>query len=486
MHSNISLPSEYLDLIQASLPNAADLDAFVASCKQPLRTSIRVNTLKITVSEFLSIAKEKQWLLSPIPWCDNGFWLEQTDTTVKLGNSWEHIAGLFYIQEASSMLPVTALFQHSMKDAPAQYDTVLDCASAPGSKTSQIAAVSNNDNFIVANELSSSRLKVLSSNIQRCGVKNVALSHYDANVFGTWLPEMFDAVLLDAPCSGEGAIRKDDKAMVNWSVESVEEIATVQKELIESAFKALKPGGTLVYSTCTLNKIENQQVCEHILSLYKDEIEIVPLTHLFDTAAQSATPEGFLHVWPQTYDSEGFFVAKFIKTESLNIKPIKKKKRLTFPFNPVNRTVNDDIREYFRDTFAFEFESGVFYQRDSEIWLFPKAFPAFIGKFKFDRIGIKIAEQFKKGYRVQHEWAKVYGNVCNENAVSVNIEQARQYIMGRDISFSDIEQDNLSSLKGEVVVLLKGQTLGLGKIVGSRVKNNYPRDLVKDNYLFEE
>ena len=105
----------------------------------------------------------------------------------------------------------------------------------------QIAALCCNDNFIVANELSSSRLKVLSANLQRCGIKNVALSHYDASVFGTWLPEMFDAVLLDAPCSGEGAIRKDEKAMVNWSVTSIDEIAEVQKSLIESAF-SLKTG----------------------------------------------------------------------------------------------------------------------------------------------------------------------------------------------------------------------------------------------------
>ncbi|MFT7683102.1 MAG: 16S rRNA (cytosine1407-C5)-methyltransferase [Moritella dasanensis] len=486
MHSNIKLPEDYLTLMGNIIPEHLSMDDFIACCKTPLKTSVRVNTLKISVEAFQQLAKTKQWLLTPIPWCLEGFWLEQENTETKLGNSWEHIAGLFYIQEASSMLPVTALFKAQVTDVAAQYATILDCASSPGSKTSQIAALCNNNNFIVANELSSSRLKVLSANIQRCGIKNIALSHYDANVFGTWLPEMFDAVLLDAPCSGEGAIRKDDKAMLNWSLKSINDIADIQKELIESAFKALKPGGTLIYSTCTLNNTENQAVCQHLLDLYPDHAEVVPLNDLFPTANNCLTAEGYLHVWPQIYNSEGFFVAKFTKKESQGLRPIKKKKRLIFPFSPVSRDENDAIRDYFRDAFSFEFESGVFYHRDSEIWLFPKEFPAFIGKFKFDRIGIKIAEKFKKGFRAQHEWARTFGHHCDKNTVSLNIEQAKQYIMGRDISFSDIEIEDLDALQGELVVLLEGSVLGLGKRVNQRLKNNYPRDLVRDNNLFTE
>jgi len=484
VHSNIQLPADYLALMTELMPANLSMDDFIACCQTPLRTSVRVNTLKISVGDFVNIAAKKQWFLTPIPWCKEGFWLEQQDTSTKLGNSWEHIAGLFYIQEASSMLPVTALFNNNIEDAPAQFAIMLDCASAPGSKTSQIAALANNDNFLVANELSSSRLKVLSANMQRSGIKSVALSHYDASVFGTWLPERFDAVLLDAPCSGEGAIRKDDKAMANWSLASIEEIADVQKELIESAFKALKPGGTLIYSTCTLNRSENQAVCQHLLDLYPDVIEVLPLGNLFPTAENSMTPEGYLHIWPHIYDSEGFFVAKFTKTETLNLRPIKKKKRLIFPFSPVSRIDNDAIRDHFKDAFNFEFESGVFYQRDSEIWLFPKAFPDFIGKFKFDRIGIKIAEQFKKGYRTQYEWAKVFGQHCDKNVVNLSVDQARNYIMGRDISFDDIECNDIEALSGKLIVQINGQVLGMAKRVNRRLKNNYPRDLVRDNNLF--
>jgi len=153
------------------------------------------------------------------------------------------------------MLPPQALWHHNPSP-----QRVLDMASAPGSKATQMSALMKNRGLLVANELSASRIKVLAANFQRMGVANVAISHFDGNVFGQWLPETFDSVLLDAPCSGEGVIRKDPLAMANWSPESIGSIAQIQKQLIDSAFRALKPGGVLVYSTCTLSPEENHEI----------------------------------------------------------------------------------------------------------------------------------------------------------------------------------------------------------------------------------
>ena len=200
------------------------------------------------------------------------------------------------------MLPVAALFADGN-----QPERVMDVAAAPGSKTTQIAARMNNRGAILANEFSASRVKVLHANISRCGIHNVALTHFDGRVFGAALPEAFDAILLDAPCSGEGVVRKDPDALKNWSVESNLEIAATQRELIDSAFNALRPGGTLVYSTCTLNRDENEDVCLWLKQRYADAVEFLPLDTLFDSASHAATPEGFLHVFPQIYDCEGFF-----------------------------------------------------------------------------------------------------------------------------------------------------------------------------------
>ena len=232
-----------------AMPASLSMDSFIDACQRPLRRSIRVNTLKISVSDFLALVEPYAWQLSPIPWCEEGFWIERDDEDFPLGSSAEHLSGLFYIQEASSMLPVAALFA----DNPS-FARVMDVAAAPGSKTTQIAARMKNQGAILANEYAASRVKVLAANISRCGISNVALTHFDGRVFGAALPEAFDAILLDAPCSGEGVVRKDPDALRNWSIASNEAIAATQREMIDSAFHALRPGGTLVYSTCTLNR----------------------------------------------------------------------------------------------------------------------------------------------------------------------------------------------------------------------------------------
>ncbi|MDI6935980.1 NOL1/NOP2/sun family putative RNA methylase, partial [Serratia sp. Se-PFBMAAmG] len=269
-------PEDFLALMRASLADEDELQRFLAISQQPLRRSLRVNTLKISVEAFLARTAHYGWRLTPVPWCAEGFWIERDDESLPLGSVAEHLSGLFYIQEASSMLPVTALF-----DAAPSARQVMDVAAAPGSKTTQMAALMQNEGAILANEYSASRVKVLHANISRCGVSNVALTHFDGRVFGAALPEQFDAILLDAPCSGEGVVRKDADALRNWTLESTEDIAATQRDLIDSAFHALQPGGTLIYSTCTLNQIENQQVIAWLQQRYPDAVEILPLDGLF-------------------------------------------------------------------------------------------------------------------------------------------------------------------------------------------------------------
>lgn len=276
----VYFPDAFLTQMREAMPSTLSFDDFLAACQRPLRRSIRVNTLKISVADFLQLTAPYGWTLTPVPWCKEGFWIERDDEeALPLGSTAEHLSGLFYIQEASSMLPVAALFADG--NSPQR---VMDVAAAPGSKTTQIAASMNNEGAILANEFSASRVKVLHANISRCGISNVALTHFDGRVFGAALPEMFDAILLDAPCSGEGVVRKDPDALKNWSPESNLEIAATQRELIDSAFHALRPSGTLVYSTCTLNRDENEAVCLWLKETYPDAVEFLPLGDLFPDA----------------------------------------------------------------------------------------------------------------------------------------------------------------------------------------------------------
>lgn len=456
------------------MPEGESLDAFIAACQRPLRRSIRVNTLKISVSDFLALVAPYGWQLTPVPWCEEGFWItREEEETLPLGSTAEHLSGLFYIQEASSMLPVAALFADD--NAPLR---IMDVAAAPGSKTTQIAARMRNAGAILANEYSASRVKVLHANISRCGISNVALTHFDGRVFGAALPEAFDAILLDAPCSGEGVVRKDPDALRNWSPASNLEIAATQRELIDSAFHALRPGGTLIYSTCTLNREENQQVCQWLLARYPQAVEIVPLDTLFPGAGKALTPEGFLHVFPQIYDCEGFFVARLRKTASVEALPAPGYKVGNFPFTPLKGREARDVISAAAGVGLEWDETLALWQRDKEIWLFPVDIEPLIGKVRFSRIGIRLAERYNKGFRWQHEAVVALAGTGNKLAFELSLEEAAEWYRGRDVWPAQ------PPAADEVIVTFQRQPLGLAKRVGSRLKNSYPRELVRDGILF--
>ncbi|MGM8713138.1 16S rRNA (cytosine(1407)-C(5))-methyltransferase RsmF [Enterobacter hormaechei] len=470
--NSVFLPEQFLAQMREALPAHLSFDDFVAACQRPLRRSIRVNTLKISVGAFLDLVSPYGWQLTPVPWCEEGFWIERDDEeSLPLGSTAEHLSGLFYIQEASSMLPVAALFADEN-----QPERVMDVAAAPGSKTTQIAARMNNRGAILANEFSASRVKVLHANISRCGIHNVALTHFDGRVFGAALPEAFDAILLDAPCSGEGVVRKDPDALKNWSVESNLEIAATQRELIDSAFHALRPGGTLVYSTCTLNCDENEDVCLWLKQRYVDAVEFLPLDTLFDSASHAATPEGFLHVFPQIYDCEGFFVARLRKTRAVDPLPAPKFKVGNFPFAPVKGREAAQAQAAASKVGLHWDESLRLWMRDKELWLFPVNIEPLIGKVRFSRLGIRLAEIHNKGYRWQHE--AVIALAGSENTFALTHQEAEEWYRGRDVYPED------GPSQDEVIVTYQGYPLGLAKKVGSRLKNSYPRELVRDGRLF--
>lgn len=459
--------------MREAMPAHLSFDEFIDACKRPLRRSIRVNTLKITVDDFLALVAPYGWQLTAVPWCAEGFWIEREDEeALPLGSTAEHLSGLFYIQEASSMLPVAALFAEGL--AP---ERVMDVAAAPGSKTTQIAARMNNRGMLLANEFSASRVKVLHANISRCGISNTALTHFDGRVFGAALPECFDAILLDAPCSGEGVVRKDADALKNWSEASNLEIAQTQRELIESAFHALRPGGTLVYSTCTLNREENESVVAWLLERYPEAVTVSPLGDLFPTAKQALTPEGYLHVFPQIYDCEGFFVARLHKTASIDALPAPGYKVGKFPFTPMKTRESAAVSDAARNV-GIEWDDALtLWQRDKEIWLFPKEIAPLLGKVRFSRIGIKLAETHNKGFRWQHEAVIALAKTSKLGHELTPIE-AQEWYRGRDVYPQQTPQYD------DVIVTFQGFPLGLAKRINSRLKNSYPRELVRDGKLF--
>lgn len=287
-----------------------------------LRRSIRVNTLKISISN-LKKRLEKNWNLTEVPWCEEGFWIEHKGEKNKdgevikrrdIGNLPEHALGYFYTQEAASMIPPIVL-------DPKPGELILDMCASPGSKTTQIAGYMKNQGILISNDYTIPRMKPLSLNLQRCGVTNAIISLME----GRWFQKSgleFDRILVDAPCSGTGTIRKSFKTLKIWNQNMVKRLCATQKQLLNTAYNILKPGGTLVYSTCSLEPHEDEGVISDFLDKNPEaKIEDINLNGLkrsdpileFEDQTYNKEVKKCLRIWPQDNDTEGFFVAKIGK-----------------------------------------------------------------------------------------------------------------------------------------------------------------------------
>ncbi len=272
-----------------------------------LRKSIRVNTLKISVKECIK-RLEKDWVLEPVPWCEEGFFIEHREGRLDVGNTIEHTLGYYYVQEAASMIPPVVL-------NPQPGETVLDMAASPGSKTSQMAQYMKNEGMIVANDVKGMRLAALGINLQRVGAYNTMTTLMPGERFAK-TGVKFDKILLDAPCSGTGTIRKSPKTIRMWNPDMVRRLVSMQKKLILSAWECLKPGGTMVYSTCSNEPEENEGVVSFLLEqpdakMVSIELPLKRGAPIMEFEGKTFNPEvkHCLRLWPQDNDTEGFFVA---------------------------------------------------------------------------------------------------------------------------------------------------------------------------------
>ncbi len=275
--------------------------------KKFLRQSFRVNTLKTSVA-YIKKNFEKNYKLDKIPWCEEGFWI--TGERRDLGNLYEHQIGSIYIQEAASMLPPIVL-------GAKKNEIVLDLSAAPGSKTTQISAMMKNTGLIMANDVNYYRMMPLVHNLQRCGVLNTVTNVMDGrNVKGE-----FDKVLFDAPCSGVGTIRGNTGnscyTMETYNIQKIKTLSGIQKKILLNAYKNLKNKEVLVYSTCSLEPEEDEEVIQFLLNetdakLMKIDLKLKSEINL-DYGDYSSELKKCIKLWPQFYDTEGFFVAKVMK-----------------------------------------------------------------------------------------------------------------------------------------------------------------------------
>lgn len=283
----------------------------LVSCVSKRKTSIRINTLKSKIPEIVFRLQAQGFSLKPIPWFKAGFWIE--GNSEKIGKTVEYFLGCYYLQDASSMVPPLFL-------EPSPEDRILDMCAAPGSKTTQLAQMMNNKGLIVAMDDKLERLKALRMNIQRLGVKNTLVAWMDARKLRK-TGIKFSKILLDAPCSASGTLITIPSVIKTWSPSKVFRLSRLQKSLLCSGIQSLENDGILVYSTCSLDPEENEEVIDYAIRKFGVEVEEFRIKGLkygfgitewmgkkFDSKIENA-----VRIYPFHNQTEGFFICRLRK-----------------------------------------------------------------------------------------------------------------------------------------------------------------------------
>lgn len=449
------LPTEFLDKMKKLL--GEEFGAFWKSYEEPRNFGLRVNTGKISPEKFVRIAP---FHLSRIPWVKNGFYYEEQDAPSRHPF---YYAGLYYLQEPSAMTPASRL--------PVEPgERVLDLCAAPGGKATELGARLGGSGLLMANDISASRAKALLKNVEIFGIPNSFLvNEVPAKISGRF-EEFFDKVLVDAPCSGEGMFRKDGDVAKAWDMGKPLACAAVQKDIILQAARMLRPGGMMLYSTCTFSPEENEQVIAHLLrergDMHLAEIEGYDgfAAGRPDWADGNPALEKCVRIWPHRMAGEGHFLALLRKDgEMITQGDAAVRPRLS----KAERRV---LEGFFRDV-SGEITLDKMEVRGNQVY----ALSGIAGEQKginFLRNGLYLGELKKDRFEPGQAFAMAlrkeeYASVLD---FSQDDERVRRYLKGETLTVDDMP---VKREKGWQLVCVEGYPLGWGKLAGGILKNKY-------------
>lgn len=435
----IPLPIEFKQEITKMLGDEAP--AFFASMEEKPALALRINPAHPTAR-----ASAEDFIETSVPWETNGFYIRDG---ARPGAGIAHAAGAFYLQEASAMVSVAIL-------KPVPGERILDLCAAPGGKTTQIAAGLKGEGLLVSNEPEPGRAKVLASNLERMGVRNAAVVNAYPDALAKRWAGYFDAVLCDAPCSGEGMFRRDPDSRTEWNPASPAGCAKRQAEILDRAAELVRPGGRLVYSTCTFNRNENE---ESILNFLDSHPDFEPED--FELPGIGASDRGMIRVWPHRVRGDGHFAAR-----------LRKKGEAKLPDTPVHRPNKDDMK--------------LVEQLEREICVLPDVLKARIVRMGDylcavpaecpDTKGIKVVSHGTRLLRIgknyiepEHALAMALDNAMAKRRMDLSDEQAVKYLAGEALEWE--------GEKGWTLITWKDLPLGWGKASNGMMKNHLPKGL---------
>ena len=426
------LPEAFLERMKVQL--GEEYPAFLESLERPRAVALRFNPLK-------GEAPRMPFVADPVPWEPMGFYY---DPEARPGLHVFHEAGVYYLQEASAMAPVTLL-------DPQPGERVCDLCAAPGGKTTQIAGRMGGEGFLLCNEINPKRAKILSRNIERMAVANALVTNEHPERLAERLPGFFDRVLVDAPCSGEGMFRKEEAAVTDWSQETVEMCARRQAEILHSAAKLVRPGGRLVYSTCTFAPEEDEGAVAAFLA---DHPEFTP--EIVGAPWFQSVENGGHRMWPHKLLGEGHFAAVLRKADG---------EAEDIPF--LNGEKLPKEWTAFAKELGIRLPEGKAVLFGQTLYWVPEQMPD-IKKLKVMRPGLELGEIKKGRFEPAHALALWLKDCANVQDYPADSEETKQYLHGNVVP---------SAKRGWCLVTAEGYSIGWGKGDGSVLKNHYPKGL---------
>lgn len=459
------LPEAFLLRMQETL--GGEYPEFLASYDKPRAQALRLNQLKKTESgESMEKALTALFRMEKVPWAEKGFYY---DADVRPGRHPYHEAGLYYVQEPSAMAPAGFL---DVKPG----EKVLDLCAAPGGKSTQIGAMLLGKGLLVSNEINPARGKILSENVERMGLANVCVTNELPERLSEVFPAYFDKILVDAPCSGEGMFRKNEVAVTEWSAENVRLCGERQDGILAEAAKMLRPGGRLVYSTCTFSEWENEGSIQRFLDGHP-EFSAVKNLRFRCTEDEEISFDGMLRIYPHRVRGEGHFLAVLQKEGTLS----------GHGPDPASGLAKLLRREECKEWAAFEKETlrrpvsvcvygsegGGLLKFGDNLYLVPDDFPNLKG-LKVLRPGLHLGEVKKNRFEPSHALALALGarDACHVYRTSLSERLTAAYLEGQTFP--------AEGEKGWYLICVDGISLGWGKLAGGIMKNHYPRGLRKE------